>query len=181
MKKLIAVILAVALAGCAADPAKVEVVAEQEANRLAAPSRPLSEFGSYELAPMSMADEIRSEAGKLEEAQEFEGNLKAKIRPLLEEWNGKAAGSDKLLVKVELVGLRVVSGGARFWAGAFAGDSFVDVNLVLEAAESGEKISNVRVYRDADAMTGAWSIGKSDQNLDEYVVSIIHEYLVDNY
>ena len=181
MKKVFAVILVLALAGCAADPAKVEAVADQEADRLPSPSRPLSEFESYELAPMGMADAIRAEAGKLEEAQEFEGNLKAKIQPLLDQWNGAAQGSGKLLVKSELVGLRVISGGARFWAGAFAGDSFVDVNLILEVAESGEQLSNVRVYRDADAMSGAWSIGKSDQNLDEYVVSIIHEYLEDNY
>ena len=181
MKRVLAAILVLALAGCAADPAKVEAVADQEADRLASPSRPLSEFGAYELAPMSMVDAIRSEAGKLEEAQEFEGNLKAKVQPLLDQWNGAASGSGKLLVKVDLVGLRIVSGGARFWAGGFAGDSFIDLNLVLEVAESGEQLSNVRVYRDADAITGGWSIGKSDQNLDDYVVSIIHEYLADNY
>jgi hypothetical protein len=30
-------------------------------------------------------------------------------------------------------------------------------------------------------MTGAWSVGKSDQNLDEYIVSIVSEYLTDHY
>jgi hypothetical protein len=30
-------------------------------------------------------------------------------------------------------------------------------------------------------MTGAWSIGKSDQNLDEYIVAITEEYLTDSY
>ena len=77
--------------------------------------------------------------------------------------------------------MRVVSGGNRFWAGAFAGDSFIDMNLILVDEETGEVISNVRVERNADSMTGAWSIGKSDQNLDEYIVSIVHEYLEENY
>jgi hypothetical protein len=47
--------------------------------------------------------------------------------------------------------------------------------------DTGEEVANVRVYRDADSMTGAWSVGKSDQNLDEYIVSIVSEYLTDHY
>lgn len=180
--KFVAAILLLTLAGCAADPAKVEEVADQEADRLQDPSRQLSGFASYRIEPMTFSDAIRAEEGKMEEAREFESNFQNKVQPLLDQWNAAAAdGQGTLLIKPDLVGLRVVSGGARFWAGAFAGDSFVDMNLVLEDGESGETISNVRVARNAGAMSGAWSIGKSDQNLDEYVVSIVHEYLEDSY
>jgi len=180
--RVVAVLLIAILAGCAADPAKVEQVADQEADRLQAPSQPLSSFGSFRLAPMTMSDAILAEEGKVEEAREFETNLSNEIQPLLDQWNTAASnGQGALLIRPELVGLRVVSGGARFWAGAFAGDSFIDMNLILVDEESGEMISNVRVARSADSMTGAWSIGKSDQNLDEYIVSIVHEYLEDNY
>ena len=180
--RLLAVLLIVMLAGCAADPAKVEQVADQEAERLQAPSRPLSSFGSFELAAMTMSEEIRAEEGKVEEAREFEAHLIAKIQPLLQQWNAaESDGQGTLLIRPELARLRVVSGGARFWAGAFAGDSFIDMNLVMVDEETGEVISNVRVERNADSMTGAWSIGKSDQNLDEYIVSIVHEYLEENY
>ncbi len=77
--------------------------------------------------------------------------------------------------------IRVISGGARFWAGALAGDSFIDMDLKLVDGATGESIAAVKIYRNASAMTGGWSIGKSDQNLDDYIVSIVHEYLSDNY
>ena len=30
-------------------------------------------------------------------------------------------------------------------------------------------------------MTGAWSVGKSDQNLDDYIVAIVYDYLTTHY
>jgi hypothetical protein len=30
-------------------------------------------------------------------------------------------------------------------------------------------------------MTGGWSVGKSDQNLLDYIAAISHEYLASNY
>lgn len=170
------------LAGCAADPAKVEQVAGEEAGRLQAPSQPLSSFASFQLAPMTFSDAIRAEDGKMEEAREFETNLSNKVQPLLDGWNAAGtAGQGTLVIEPRLVKLKIVSGGARFWAGAFAGDSFIDMNLVPINQDSGEAISNVRVARSADAMTGGWSVGKSDQNLDEYIVGIVHTYLEENY
>ena len=80
-----------------------------------------------------------------------------------------------------MVRLKIVSGGARFWVGALAGSSFIDMDLELFDKESGEQVARVLVRRDADSMTGAWSVGKSDQNLDDYIVSNVHQYLTDNY
>lgn len=180
--RIIAALALIALAGCAADPAKVEAVADEEAQRLAAPSQKLSTFADFRLDPMTFSTAIQNEGGKMEEGREFEGNLSAKIQPLLDQWNAAdTGGQDTLVIKPELVKLKIVSGGARFWAGAFAGDSFIDMNLRLVAEGADQEIANVRVSRDADAMTGGWSVGKSDQNLDEYIVTIVHEYLESNY
>jgi len=117
------------------------------------------------------------------EAQEFERNLQAKLNPLLSEWNAAESEGARgtLSIQTTLTKLKIVSGGARFWAGAYAGDSFIDMDLELVDKATGEQIASTRVRRDADSMTGAWSIGKSDQNLDDYIVSIVHQYLADNY
>lgn len=179
--RIVLLVLMALMAACAADPQKVEQVAETEAERLAAPSRPLSEFASFRLEPMTFSDEIKAEEGKMEEAGEFEGNLTTKIQPLLDQWNQAGTGDGTLLIKPDLVKLRVVSGGARFWAGGLAGDSYIDMNLALVAEETGEVLSKVRVSRTASGIAGGWSVGKSDQNLDDYIVSIVHEYLEDNY
>jgi hypothetical protein len=171
------------LGACAADPAKIQDVAEEEADRLAPPTKLLSSFASFEVAPMAFSDEIKAEPGKVAEAQEFERNLQAKLNPLLSEWNTTQSevADGTLSIQTTLTQLKIVSGGARFWAGAFAGDSFIDMDLELVDKQSGEQIASVRIRRDADSMTGAWSIGKSDQNLDDYIVSIVHQYLTDNY
>jgi curli biogenesis system outer membrane secretion channel CsgG len=183
MRTVFLFVIAGLLTACAADPAKVQDVAAEEAERLAPPTRPLSEFAEFELAAMTFDDAIVQESGKMEEAQEFESNLQAKLDPLLANWNagGSESAVGTLSIEANLVRLKIVSGGARFWAGAFAGDSFLDLDLRLVDKSSGEVISDVQVRRNADSMTGAWSVGKSDQNLDEYVVSIIHQYLSDNY
>jgi len=171
------------LTACATDPTTIQDVAEEEAERLAPPTKLLSGFNTFELAPMTFSDGIKAEPAKVAEAQEFERNLQAKIEPLLVEWNAAtgegAAGT--LSIQPTLLRLKIVSGGARFWAGAMAGDSFIDMNLELVDKESGEQIADISVRRDADSMAGAWSIGKSDQNLDNYIVSIVHQYLTDNY
>lgn len=183
MKLPSVIALSVFLVACAADPAKVADVAAAEAERLAPPSRPLSSFANFELAPMVYSDEIKAEEGKMAEAREFENAYQAKLKPLLAEWNSgiREGASSTLVIESRLTGLKIVSGGARFWAGAFAGDSFIDMDLRLVDKDSGGPVAVVRVYRDADSMTGAWSIGKSDQNLDAYIVSIVESYLKDSY
>jgi curli biogenesis system outer membrane secretion channel CsgG len=182
MKVLLVFVIAL-LTACAADPEKVQAVADAESARLDRPTRPLSSFSGFELKPMVFSTAIEEEEGKLEEAQEFEQNLNDKLLPLLESWNAasKEGSSGTLSIETELTGLRIVSGGARFWAGPFAGDSFIDMDLRLVDKATGEEIADVRVQRNAGAMGGSWSIGKTDQNLDEYIVTIIYDYLSDNY
>lgn len=180
--RVVAILFVALLAGCAASPEKVNRVAAEEAARLQAPSVPLSSFSDFRLEPMVFSPEIRAEPKKVAEGQEFEQNLKNRLLPLFAEWKPSAAsGNGSLVVKTELKGLRIVSGGARFWAGALVGDSFLDMDLILIDAGSGDEISRNRIYRNAGSMAGAWSIGKSDQNLDEYVVSIVEKYLRDSF
>lgn len=183
MKRVIILLLAGLLTACAADPARVQEVAQVEADRLAPCGVPLSSFETFELAGMIYSDTVLADERKIAEADEFQANLKAKLDPLLAEWNAAplegAAGT--LVIQPTLQHLKIVSGGARFWVGALAGDSYIDMDLALVNQGTGEEIAAVPIRRDADAMTGGWSVGKSDQNLDEYVASIVHEYLKKSY
>jgi hypothetical protein len=183
MKLTSTFIIALLLTACAANPVNIQSVAEEEVSLLAAPTRSLSEYAEFELLDMTFSAAIRHDPGKMREAQEYESAFHAKIAPLLWDWNDAniEGASGKLIVETKLERLKIVSGGARFWAGAFAGDSYIDMSLRLIDASSGEAISQVLIRRNANAMTGAWSIGKSDQNLDQYVVSIIYQYLTEYY
>jgi hypothetical protein len=71
---------------------------------------------------------------------------------------------------------RAILGG-----GAFAGESTIDLDLLLTDQASGQVLARPRVARSADAMTGAWSIGQSDDNLLDYITGIAYQYLVDSY
>ena len=181
--RVIIVCLLAAMAGCAADPAKVTAVSQTEAARLQAPSRKLSTFAAYERRPMVLGPAVTADPDKVKQARILEDNLKAAIDPLLSQWQA-AAGTGRsgtLVIEPHLASLQVVSGGARFWAGAWVGNSTIDLDLLLIDMATGEAIARPRVTRSADAMTGAWSIGQSDQNLLDYIAAISAQYLRDNY
>jgi len=173
----------VVLAGCAANPETVQSVAATESARLNKPSRPFSTFAHYELRPMARGPAVEREAGKVEEAEDLENRMKNVIDPLLAQWEAAPAAdrSGTLVIEPRLASLKVVSGGARFWAGAWAGDSHIDIDLYITEKESGTIIANPRLKMEADAMAGGWSVGATDQNLLDYVASTAREYLVSNY
>jgi hypothetical protein len=62
-----------------------------------------------------------------------------------------------------------------------AGDSSIDMDLVITAQGTDQQVAKPRIIRSAAAMTGGWSIGKSDQNLLDYIASIAYQYMTVNY
>ena len=183
MRTVFLLVIAGLLTACAADPVKIEAVAVDEAARLQPPTKLLSMYKTFELQKMTFGEEIMLEDKKMAEASEFETAFKARVEPLLDTWNmaDRPSSQGKLSIQPHLAQLRIVSGGARFWIGGMAGDSFIDLDLRLVDADTGVVVADVAIRRNADAMTGGWSVGKSDQNLDDYIVSITHEYLSENY
>lgn len=184
MKRIVVCLLVLFVMGCAADPVKLNQVAQEESQRMAKPSRPLSSFGRFEFNTMLLADSVAAEEDKIAIARQLEEKLQARLQPLFDEW--QAAGSAKahsgtLVIQPKIQQLRVVSGGARFWVGAMAGDSFIDMNMDLIDTASKTSIGKPRIYKSANAMGGGWSVGATDRNLLDYMVEITYRYLVDNY
>ena len=184
MKNMVVCVMIALTAVCASDPAKRAEVATTESARLAPPSRSLSAFNSFQLEAMALSAEVRQDPKKVEVAQQLEEKLRAKVLPLLEGWGSRAdrsGGTKTLVIRPTLVSLRVVSGGARFWAGAFVGDSSVDLDLEIVDGEASSVLARPRISRSASAMGGAWSVGATDKNLLDYIVDISHQYLSDSY
>ncbi len=177
-------LLALALIGCSASPEKRARVAEQEADRLPKTAESLAAFSRFELKPMTLSQEVSADKDKVAVSKSLDEKLRSTLAPLLDEWQkSKAADANQrvLLIQPEVASLRVISGGARFWAGAWTGESYIDMNLVLTDSATANIVGNVRIYRQAGAMAGAWSIGKSDKNLLDYMVDIARQYLIDNH
>ena len=175
-------VLCIILSGCAASPEKLDSVGKTGAAQMVPPLRRFSSYASYELKPMVLGPAVQVAPEKVKAAGELEKTLRAKLQPLLEQWN--AASSDRsgtLVIEPQLASLRIISGGARFWAGAFAGESNIDMDLAVTDQGTGQQIAKPRITLKADAMAGAWSVGKSDQNLLDYIASIAHAYMTMNY
>jgi hypothetical protein len=83
-----------------------------------------------------------------------------------------------LLVQPKLLTLRIVSGAARFWGGAFAGKSDMIVEIKITDATSG-KIVHEKVLSTANnPFAATWTWGSSDRSLPVDMGKIISEYIV---
>ena len=182
MRKVLICLCVLTLAGCAANPEKLATVAQEESSRMVATTEPLSAFGTFELHPMVMSDAVSSDSGKVKQAKLLEEKLRAKLIPLFEKWqrDGNHTGR-KLLVQPSLVSIRIVSGGARFWAGGLAGDSNIDLDLKLVDAATGAVVGKPRINKGSGGIAGGWTVGATDRNLLDYVAAISSQYLVANY
>jgi hypothetical protein len=184
MKKIALVFICTFLVGCASDPAKRKLVAIEESSRMQPTAEPLSSFDNFKLADMTLAPSVQTEPEKVVVAKSLDVKLKTKLDPLISNWNAKAGyvqGGRTVEIQPRVVSLRVISGTTRFFAGAWAGQSDISMELILVDKETGEEIGRTRIQRAAGAFAGAWSFGMTDKSLPDYVVDIAYQYLVDNY
>ena len=180
--RISALVLCIILSGCSASPEKLDSVGETEAARMAPPVRRFSSYGNYELRPMILSPAVRIAPEKVAAAGTLENTLRAKLQPLIERWNAASSNrASTLVIEPQLASLRIVSGGARFWAGAFAGDSSIDLDLAVTDQSTGEQVARPRIILKADAWAGGWSVGKSDKNLLDYIASVAYAYMMMHY
>lgn len=181
--KYLAATLALVLAGCAANPETVNSVAANEVAQMRQTTRPLSTFAGYELRPMVISDAVQRDDAKVAQANVLEQKLQEQILPLLQQWKTSPAAdrSGTLVIEPQLASLRIVSGGARFFAGAWAGTSTIDLYLRLSDEDTSAVIARSRIDLQSNAIAGGWSIGATDRNLLEYIAATAKRYLEHNY
>jgi hypothetical protein len=175
-------ILAAMACACSSDPAKQQASAKDEAARLRAPEVALTRFGSFELLPTAIGPEVASKSERVPVAVDVGQKLEARLRPLLQEWESSAPPDLRgrvLVIQPTVVQLKVVNAG--MFRSAWAGDSYITLQMVLTDKESGLVIADPTIKRTADAWEGAMSASSSDKSLADLVISIAYQYLVDNH
>ena len=90
--------------------------------------------------------------------------------------NKKLSGKN-ILVDMKIVDMRIASGSARFWGGAFAGNSFMDVLLELWDADTKEVVHRKVLSTTNNAFAAAWNFGASDRSLPSDFGTLIGEYI----
>jgi len=181
---LIALVSVTVLAGCASDPARRENIVKGHSATLPAPTAPLSSYGRFELKPMQIVDGVSNDAAKAEVAKDLERRIQERMQPMFARWSAESTGvrsAKTLIVQPRITKLRVIGGATRFFAGAFAGDSSIAMDLELRDAATGTVVANPTIARNANAFAGAYSVGSTDQNLLGYIADIATQYLEEHH
>ncbi len=84
--------------------------------------------------------------------------------------------ANTLIADVMVIDMRIVSTGARFWGGAMAGSSYMDVYLKLTDAVSKKVIHEKIIATHNNAFASAWALG-SEKSLPMDMGKIIGEYI----
>lgn len=131
---------------------------------------------------MVFSDPVKADPRKLAKAQEFEARFGLHLRDTVKSWNAKASpelagGGKKLIIKPGVQSLKIVSGGARVWAGAISGDSNLSVTMQFIDAASGALVASPTIAKSSNGFAGAWSFGPTDNNLMSYVAETANQYL----
>ena len=175
------------------DPNVSRFETKLEAMKLQAPGKPLSGFAQFQLAEMTVDEKIQDMYAFTEKVREFEGKLTASIIPLMDQWNAHGdQGTGTLLVKPHLHSFKMVSSETRE-AGlvvdaiisGLAGNSHIELELVLVDASDDKELSRVTIRKDTGdivqaAATNLTSLSVYDHLVIDYVAAISYEYLAGN-
>ncbi|MEX1994578.1 MAG: hypothetical protein WD929_07950 [Steroidobacteraceae bacterium] len=148
------------------------------------PANALAGYDKYELAAIAMGAPYAGDKGKEAARQKIQDYMTVQTGLIVEQWNADAAGNTRgqsLVIEPRIEKLKVVSGGARFWAGAMAGDSYVVMKFRFVEQPSGKLLAEPEFYQRAAAMSGAWTFGGQDKDMLHRIVGLANHYLRTNY
>jgi hypothetical protein len=91
---------------------------------------------------------------------------------------GGAYGAGTLLVKANIKEMRLVSTNARIWGGAFAGSSYINMDVIFIDAGTHQEVRKKEMNSATNAWAAAWTSGSSDRSLAADMGKIIAEYIV---
>lgn len=173
MKKLLTAVLMLAMGGLAfAEPQNP------------GPANPLAGYDKYELAPLAMGPPYAGQAPNEKARAKMDEYLKTETGLIVEQWNKDAQGSAKglsLAIEPRIEKIKFIGGGARFWAGALAGDSYVVMKVKITEQPSGKVLADPEFYQRASAMSGAWTFGAQDNDMLHRIIVLLDHYLQANY
>jgi hypothetical protein len=143
------------------------------------PSRSFHEFGKFRLEPVALNPAYAKHGSNLSATAAIDRNPRASLLPHLAAWD-KGEGPS-LVIQPRVEEIKFIGGGARFWAGAFAGSSAVVMRITYTDEGTGAVVASPVFYQHASAMGGAWTVGGSDNAMLSRVANLITTYTMDNY
>ena len=149
-----------------------------------APGELLSGFDRYELKPAVLTGVYAGQEINETALASFQRNFDERVGAWVAEQNARPARHDPvrtLVIEPRIDKIRFISGGKRFWAGAFAGSSQLLVKLKLTDAATGAVVAEPEFYQHAKGMAGAWTFGAADNTMLVRTASLARDYLQGNH
>ena len=155
----------------------------KEDSRNPAPSTALNAFQRFDLAPVAMGAPWKGQDANEAALANLQANVDIRVKPVVAEWNAKPPADVPRTLKIEpeIAYIRFITGGKRFFAGAFAGDSGILLKVKLSDAATGEVIGEPQFYQRANKFGATWSFGATDKHMLIRMSAMVADYLKTNY
>jgi hypothetical protein len=83
-----------------------------------------------------------------------------------------------LIIRANITKMRIVSGSARFWGGAFAGSSGMEYDLTLVDGKTDRVLRTKKMSSWNNSWAAAWNFGASDRSLPDDMGKITAGYII---
>lgn len=147
------------------------------------PTVRFAEYENFEIEPVTIDPAYIRSSDNSRAFTRIQENFDRFAGPVLDEWRAAEGEATRgtLLIRPRVVELKFVSIGARVMAGAMAGSSAVVMQVDFEELTSGHTIARAQFYQRAAAMGGAYTMGYTDNDMLDRIVTLVTEYMQANY
>jgi hypothetical protein len=175
---VLAVLIVVALGGCATSQGGKQDESTVQAPPVTPLEKPYGEIFVYEIETTPVLKKDYEQALETCQATLIHSLLKRNKYKRVEAANSSETyGKPALLVKIKVSDMRIASSGARFWGGAMAGSSFMYIRMMLVDAETQKVVREEDFNSSNNAFAAAWTFGANDRSLPSDMAEIMADYI----
>lgn len=144
------------------------------------PKEPFNNFSAFKLGKTTLGKKYEAIAGNVSAARNLDARIEQSLKPKLNAWTDTNKPTRTLTIKPHIEAVRFIGSGARFFAGAMAGRSWMYVKLTCIDDTSGAVISETEFYRVAQ-MANGFTLARADYKMVEDVGDDIAHFMENNY
>jgi curli biogenesis system outer membrane secretion channel CsgG len=169
------------ITACGGQQAKPDAQAEAQPQAQAQDPPLAKKYQNIVVRDLTSSSEIRKDYP--EALQECQANLIGSLatqkafKSVALAKPGKKFPARSLVVQTRVSDIHIVHGAARFWAGAFAGSSYMNLDLKLTDAATGKVVREKEISSSNNAWAAAWVGGSSDRTLPADMGKIVAGYI----
>jgi hypothetical protein len=168
--------------------AKEAKQAAKERNYAANPTKvKFGEFKAVEIKATEITEKQYQKPGNEKSAVKIDEMLQTQLKYIFPNLKVIPAGGEfskgnerTLQITPSIKMIRIVSTGARIWVGPMAGGSDIVMHVDFRDSSTGEIIANPDFWKGNNAWAGGWTMGGTDNQIRDAVVSQITAYSTGN-